>query len=49
MNIKTNEKITMNKINILKRLKQQFSKIIPKIDSRTNISPFDFVIGLVFS
>ena len=39
----------MNEINILKNLKQQFNKIIPKTDVRTNISPFDFVTGLVFS
>jgi len=39
----------MNETNILKKLKQCFSKIIPKTDIRTNISPFEFVIGLIFS
>ena len=37
----------MNETNVLKKLKQCFSKIIPKTDIRTNISPFG--IGLIFS
>ncbi|MFK5970143.1 MAG: hypothetical protein QM487_08520 [Candidatus Marithrix sp.] len=44
-----NQKIIMNEINILKNLKQHFSKIILKTDIRINISPFKFVIGLIFS
>ncbi len=39
----------MEKMTPIKKLKQQFSKIIPKTDSRTKISPFEFVIGLIFS
>jgi hypothetical protein len=38
----------MNETNILKKLKQHFDNIIPKTDIRTNISPFEFVICLVF-
>ncbi|HID04118.1 MAG TPA: IS4/IS5 family transposase, partial [Desulfobacterales bacterium] len=35
--------------NILKQLRQCFTKIIPEKDDRTSISPLEFVINLVFS
>jgi len=49
MNQKITQKITLNEINILEKLKQHFNNIIPKKDIITKISLFEFVIGLVFS
>jgi hypothetical protein len=38
----------MNKINTLNTLRQCFINIIPDFDGRTNISPLEFVINLLF-
>jgi hypothetical protein len=38
----------MNKINTLDSLRKCFEKLLPKKDSRTNISPLEFVVSFVF-
>ncbi len=38
----------MNKINTLDSLRKCFEKVLPKKDSRTNISPLEFVVSFVF-
>ena len=38
----------MNNINTLERLRQCFVGVIPKIDGRSEISPLEFVINMIF-
>jgi hypothetical protein len=38
----------MNNSNTLERLRQCFTGVIPKIDSRSEVSPLEFVINLIF-
>jgi len=38
----------MNKFNMLKTLRECFEKVLPNKDSRTNISPLEFVVSFVF-
>ncbi len=38
----------MNKINTVNKLRQCFANIIPERDGRTNTSPLEYIIGLIF-
>ena len=40
--------IAMENHNILVKIKQTLTELIPSKDSRTNISPLDFVVSLIF-
>lgn len=40
--------VAMENHNILVKIKQTLIELIPSKDSRTNISPLDFVVSLIF-
>ena len=38
----------MKELNILRTMKQSLQRILPSQDNRTDISPYDFVVNLMF-